>query len=286
MDQQDDAASQPPSELASLVTETRTICFFPGTQFEEAIVRQPSLGWDSYDEYLQDQEDFAAALSGQGLVLIIREIDWARLDEWAAQVGADPYAPEALSAFPGLEHLYDGPGTLLAIHMSDAALRLALQCATNQGIDIDDALQTTGQVWQELRYHWTHSVTSSAHLHFATMAAVSGRSFPIATNLDVHIDENAELALATTAHVPMLENLLLLGCVNGAGLILRADDPVDTWSAPSKPGQTIPQTIYGWTIGPAGLTGLSAAALFDACCITPEGDVLPPEEKIQYSSTI
>jgi hypothetical protein len=257
----------------------KVLCFFPGTQFEQARRRYSDYATLTFDQYLAGQEDTAAELAAAGNTVVIREVDWDRLDQFAAERGLDPSDPATLVAFPGLDHVYDGYGTLVAVHMADAAVRLVMQCAQFYGVAIDSYQPIVEEAWAELRRHWQSSVSTKAVLTFATLAPTETGTYPVTTDLDLTNNAGA-IELATSAHIAMLENLLLLGCINGGGLVLRSFDPVDP-DSPEPPGKA----VYGWTLGPNGLAGLSEPALFDACCIGPTGELMPPEPGARYVAT-
>lgn len=263
----------------------KVLCFFPGTQFEEARRRYSDYAELTFDQYLDGQEMTAAQLTAEGNAVMIREIDWDQFDEFAAQNGQNPNDPQTLTLFSGNEHTYDGPGTLVAIHMADAAFRLLAGCADHYGVTLENYYPISQEVWTNLRSQWLTSVHSRAVLTFATLAPTEEGGFPVTTDVDL-TNVSGSVELTTAAHVTLLENLILLGCINGGGLVLRCIDeaaPID----PEDPEPAAPTyTVYGWRLGPNGLTGLSQPELIEACTAGPDGTPGVPDEMTTYRSTV
>jgi hypothetical protein len=259
----------------------KVLCFFPGTQFEEARRRYSDYANLTFDQYLDGQELAAAELTTQGNAVMIREVDWGDFDEFATQSGLDPYDPQTLTRFPGSEHTYDGPGTLVAIHMADAAFRLVVECANYYGVGLDNYYPISQEVWSTLRAHWQRAVHSRAVLTFATVAPTAEGGYPVTTDLDL-VNLDGMIELPTAAHVAMLENLILLGCINGGGLIMRSFDPEDPDADEDTP---LTKTVYGWTLGPNGLGGLTQSSLIEACMSGDENGPREPDSTTTYRST-
>jgi hypothetical protein len=180
-------------------------------------------------------------------------LDCERLEAWAELVGCEVDSAAARAACPVGELLeYEGEGTLWALSNADTAARLAGWCGESDGVDYDVVVEEAARVWNPLTARIEQLTTRGAVLGFATMVG-GDQGWAVEIPLAV---QGGSIVVPTEAHMRALLNLIILGYLNGANLVLHCFDDESSDQA---------ARVYGWELGERGFVGLGGESVRMKC---------------------
>jgi hypothetical protein len=240
----------------------------------------------SYEDYLNEARELIGDeldRRGHALVALVRAED---VDTWAGNAGLDADDPDTrLSYFSSV-----GSGGALSITSlttlellleADALSYLRLQVlaqATGDdvialGERVEDSDDLSEEIYEQLGEFLEEVTVTTCAISFFASAKVDGTE--VSSHGEILITREDEgVGAATREEDELLWEVIGLGTVGQVALMIRRID--------ADKGRS---TLYGYSIGPTGLAGMSEAEIFDTSCTDEDGGPIPPEDGVTYCGT-
>jgi hypothetical protein len=248
---------------------------------------------DSYQTYLHS---LAVALDedvehyGEVLLFPLRVDDF---ETWAASCALAADSPrtreEYLASIPTEEfHHISDPEVLFALITINimSTLGSAMLHEMLVGMSEEEArgvtelvLDNAALAFDQITEFLEAAIVSTAIITYKALGFYNGKPAEVTGDLDLFLRAGS-LHARSPEHMTVLSSIMPLGVQQSAFLTVRC------FLNETDPRTGFPlKMLYGWHLSPDGLSGMSAAELFDVACTEPDGSPRPPEEGVTYAGT-